>query len=74
MAQATIFKTNKSQAVRLPKAVAFPDDVKKVSVVIMGKSRLLTPGENLWDEWFAQPPQPDFPEREAAFQNERETF
>ncbi len=37
------FKSNQAQAVRLPKAVAFPEDVKKVSVVVIGKSRLFTP-------------------------------
>lgn len=63
-----------TQAVRLPKAVAFPDDVKKVEVVVLGKSRLLTPSENLWDDWFAQLPQTDFPEREPSFQAEREEF
>lgn len=74
MPQATIFKSNQSQAVRLPKAVAFPDDVKKVSVVVMGKSRLLTPSENLWDDWFEQLPEADFPDREAGFQAGREDF
>ena len=74
MTQATIFKSNQTQAVRLPKAVAFPEDVKKVSVVVMGKSRLLTPSENLWDNWFDQLPQADFPDREAIFQAERESF
>ncbi|MDO4997898.1 MAG: type II toxin-antitoxin system VapB family antitoxin [Neisseria sp.] len=72
--QAAIFKSNQSQAVRLPKAVAFPDDVKKVSVVVIGKSRLLTPSECLWDDWFDEPALSDFPEREAVFQAEREQF
>ena len=74
MTQATLFKSNQTQAVRLPKAVAFPDDVKKVEVVVLGKSRLLTPSENLWDDWFDQLPQADFPDREATFQAERESF
>ena len=74
MTQATIFKSNQTQAVRLPKAVAFPEDVKKVSVVVIGKSSLLTPSENLWDDWFDQLPQANFPDREATFQAERESF
>ena len=74
MTQATIFKSNQTQAVRLPKAVAFPEDVKKVSGVVIGKSRLLTPSENLWDDWFDQLPQANFPDREATFQAERESF
>ncbi len=74
MQQAALFKTNQSQAVRLPKSVAFPDDVKKVAVVVLGKSRLLTPAENIWDDWFDQPPLTDFPEREVFVQAERESF
>ncbi|MDK4688832.1 type II toxin-antitoxin system VapB family antitoxin [Kingella negevensis] len=74
MTQAAVFKNNQSQAVRLPKAVAFPDDVQKVNVVVLGKSRLLTPAENLWDDWFDQTPLSDFPEREICTQAERESF
>lgn len=74
MTQATIFKSNQTQALRLPKAVAFPDNVKKVEVVVLGKTRLLTPSENLWDDWFAQLPRVDFPDREPSFQAEREGF
>lgn len=64
MTQATIFKSNQTQALRLPKAVAFPDNVKKVEVVVLGKKRLLTPRENLWNDWFTQLPQVDFPDRD----------
>lgn len=52
---ATIFKSNRSQAVRLPKAVAFPDDVKEVRVIKEGKGLLLIPKDALWDDFFAQP-------------------
>ncbi len=34
MEQSTVFKSNKSQAVRLPKPVALPDSVKKVDMVM----------------------------------------
>ena len=33
MEKTTLFKSNRSQAVRLPKAVALPDDVKQVEIV-----------------------------------------
>ncbi|HHW51233.1 MAG TPA: AbrB/MazE/SpoVT family DNA-binding domain-containing protein [Pseudoclavibacter sp.] len=33
MASSTLFTSNRSQAVRLPKAVAFPDDVHQVDVL-----------------------------------------
>ncbi len=40
MEQSTVFKSNRSQAVRLPKAVALPDDVKRVDVVAVGRTAL----------------------------------
>lgn len=52
---AAIFKSNRSQAVRLPKAVAFPDDVKEVRVIKEGKSLRLVPKGALWDDFFDQP-------------------
>ncbi len=52
MARATIFKTNRSQAVRLPKALAFPDDVRQVEIIKLGQSRLITPAGRRWDEFF----------------------
>ncbi len=53
MEKASVFKSNKSQAVRLPKSVALPDDVKRVEVVAVGKTRIITPEGSSWDEWFA---------------------
>ncbi len=52
MEKASVFKSNKSQAVRLPKSVALPNDVKRVDVVAIGKTRILTPEGTSWDEWF----------------------
>ena len=53
MEKAAVFKSNKSQAVRLPKSVALPEDVKRVDVVAIGKTRIITPEGTSWDEWFA---------------------
>ncbi|MEZ5573803.1 MAG: type II toxin-antitoxin system VapB family antitoxin [Halioglobus sp.] len=53
MEKASVFKSNKSQAVRLPKSVALPEDVKRVDVVAIGKTRIITPEGTSWDEWFA---------------------
>ena len=36
MERASIFKSNKSQALRLPNPVAYPDTVKQVDIVIQG--------------------------------------
>ena len=52
MEQSTVFKTNKSQAIRRPKPVAVPDSVKKVDIVKIGKARLITPAGEAWDSWF----------------------
>ncbi len=52
MVRARIFKSNKSQAVRLPKPVALPDTVKQVDIVVLGRSRLISPAGESWDSWF----------------------
>ena len=52
MTTTTVFKSNRSQAVRLPKDVAFSEDVKKVDIVVVGNSRIITPSDSLWDDWF----------------------
>lgn len=41
--ETTVFLSNRSQAVRLPKAVALPDDVKRVEVIAVGRTRIITP-------------------------------
>ena len=58
-----LFKSNRSQAVRLPKNLAFPDSVKKVIVRRVGKSLVITPADALWDDFFDEPGDPSFPER-----------
>lgn len=55
MEQGAIFKSNRSQAVRLPKAVALPDDVRRVDVVAIGRTRIITPAGEAWDTWFDGP-------------------
>lgn len=52
MEQTTLFMSNRSQAVRLPKAVAMPSDVKRVNVVAIGRARIITPADETWDSWF----------------------
>ena len=75
MAQSTVFKTNKSQAVRLPKPVALPDSVKKVDIVKLGRARLITPIGESWDVWFDRKGvSEDFmPEREQPDHQKRES-
>ncbi|QYF86385.1 type II toxin-antitoxin system VapB family antitoxin [Brevundimonas sp. PAMC22021] len=53
--KATVFKSNRSQAVRLPKAVAFPEDVKELRVIKEGKGLLLVPADAVWDDFLKEP-------------------
>jgi antitoxin VapB len=73
-ARSTIFKSNKSQAVRLPKAVAFPEDVRQVEIIKVGNARLITPVGQRWDEYFSGPTaSEDFmTERDQGIAEERE--
>jgi len=70
-----VFRTNKTQAVRLPKAVAFPETVGQVSVEIVGEKRVLTPVVATWADW-AKVRQADDPrflmDREQGVAEERE--
>ena len=76
MQQSTVFKSNKSQAVRLPKPVALPDSVKKVDIVKLGNARLITPAGESWDHWFDGPGVSDdfMMEREQPTIQEREAL
>lgn len=56
MTRSTVFTTNRSQAVRLPKAVAFPDEVHQVEIIKIGQSRLVCPVGMRWDDLFASGP------------------
>ena len=55
MSQSTVFKSNKSQAIRLPKAVALPDHVKKVKIIKQGNARLIVPIGSTWAEFYSTP-------------------
>ena len=55
MEKSTVFKTHKTQAIRLPKPVALPETVKTVDVIKLGNARLITPAGEAWDAWFDSP-------------------
>ena len=55
MARSTVFTTNRTQAVRLPKPVALPPNVRQVEVTKLGRSRLITPVDQSWDAFFEGP-------------------
>ena len=50
-----LFKSNRSQAVRLPKEVAFSELVKDVEIIAIGNKRIILPSGQAWDEWFDSP-------------------
>jgi len=61
MTRSTVFTTNRSQAVRLPKPVAFPVTVHQVEITKIGNARVITPVGQRWDAFFAAPgATPDF--------------
>ncbi len=76
MAKSSVFMNNKSQAVRLPKAVALPESVKKVDIVKVGRARIITPAGESWDVWFDRDRvSEDFmPERDQPGDQERESL
>ncbi|ETT02858.1 antitoxin [Providencia sp. PROV188] len=47
-----VFMSNRTQNVRLPAELRFPDDVKEVTVRMKGKERIITPLQNTWDSFF----------------------
>jgi antitoxin VapB len=52
MKQAAVVMTRYGQTVQLPTSVALPDDVTCVNVIISGRTRILTPVDEAWDDWF----------------------
>ncbi len=54
-ARTTLFLSNRSQAVRLPCAVAFGDGVREVIVTQDGPRRIIAPADMAWDDFFDAP-------------------
>jgi antitoxin VapB len=54
--RSTVFKSNRSQAVRLPKDVAFPEGIHEVEIVTVGNSRIITPVGKSWEDYFRHGP------------------
>ena len=76
MEQGAVFKSNRSQAIRMPKALALPDDVNRVDIVAVGRSRIISPAGESWDSWFeGDDVSSDFmASREQPADQEREGF
>lgn len=71
MSRTKLFLSNRSQAVRLPKDVAFPEGVKDVTILREGAKRVIFPSNAIWDDFFARPGI-DLPERDEPEAQQRE--
>ncbi|MFV1982616.1 MAG: type II toxin-antitoxin system VapB family antitoxin [Thiohalomonadales bacterium] len=71
-----VFKSNQSQAVRLPKAVSFPESVTEVEIIAIGTKRIIIPAGESWDSWFDGPIVTDdfLTDREQPEDQKRETL
>lgn len=73
MTRTTLFQSNRSQAVRLPKDVAFPEGVRDVAILRDGARRIIVPATAIWDDFF-DAAGIDLPEREQPAMQDRESF
>ena len=55
MVLTNLFLSNRSQAVRLPKGVAFSEGVRAVAILRDGVRRVIVPADATWDDFFASP-------------------
>lgn len=75
MVRTRLFKSNKTQAVRLAKEVAFPPDVSEVEVIWVGQSLVISPVGRRWTDFFDDVPTcPDFERPEQLSLQERDLF
>lgn len=72
---AALFRSNRSQAVRIPKDLEFPESVKEVIIRQVGRALHLSPEDTLWLDYFDEPGVADFPGRAPQGEYEvRESF
>lgn len=73
MTRTTLFRSNRSQAVRLAKDVAFPDSVREVTIIRNGDRRVIVPTAASWDDFFGSEPVA-LPDRDQPETQSRELF
>ncbi len=73
MSRTNLFQSNRTQAVRLPKDVAFPDGVREVTILRDGGRRIIVPSDRVWDDFF-DAPGVDLGERDQPTDQVREGF
>lgn len=69
----SLFQSNRTQAVRLPKDVSFPAHVREVVILRDGARRLIVPADSVWDDFF-QSPGVAFPDRDQPEMQKREAW
>ncbi|CAN7623797.1 type II toxin-antitoxin system VapB family antitoxin [Phenylobacterium sp. LjRoot219] len=69
----SVFQSTRSQAVRLPKEVAFPEGVRAVEIIREGKRRVIVPADAVWDDFF-DAPGIELPDREQPRAQNRDEF
>lgn len=77
MTASTLFANNRTQAVRLPAEMRYPDSVKRVEVRAVGLERIIAPAESAWDSFFhgeSRVSEDFMTERASQHQTERETL
>lgn len=72
MTRTTVFLNNRSQAVRLPKDVAFPEGVKEVVIIREGAKRIIVPAGSVWDDFFAEAGASSLPNRDQPSMQQRD--
>ncbi|WP_298283301.1 type II toxin-antitoxin system VapB family antitoxin [Acidocella sp.] len=73
LTRTSLFLSNRSQAVRLPKAVAFAEGVHEVVIVPDGPRRIIAPADAAWDDFF-DAPGVELGDRAQPAMQERERF
>ena len=73
MIRTRLFNSNRSQALRLPKDVAFPTGVRDVVIIREGNRRVVLPADAVWDDVFDSPGI-DLGERTQPPHQERDHF
>jgi antitoxin VapB len=73
MVRTKLFQSNRSQAVRLPKDVAFPEGVRDLHVLRGGRKRVIVSADASWDDFF-DAPGVDLAPREQPAAQDREAF
>lgn len=73
VARTTLFLSNRSQAVRLPRSVAFGEGVREVVITPDGPRRIIAPADAAWDDFF-EAPGVDLGERQQPEPQARDGF